>query len=106
MPTDYQSVLLAMRLLVFSDLQATDGGEVCFQDPAKRLQDWRVNQFLRFLLRVYNGLDRVDSSKGYVMSNVQPCCTRCNYAKHTGTVDEFFGWVARVFYFNKLAKPL
>src|ERR1700683_3154757 len=30
---------------------------------------------------LYNGVDRVDSSKGYVEGNVVPCCTLCNRCK-------------------------
>ncbi len=29
----------------------------------------------------YNGLDRVDSNKGYILNNVVPCCKICNRAK-------------------------
>lgn len=45
----------------------------------------------------YNGLDRIDSSKGYTPDNVVPCCTRCNYAKHDMTTAEFKAWVQRVY---------
>lgn len=38
---------------------------------------------------IYNGLDRVDNSKGHMMSNVVPCCSDCNYAKRNMTVDQF-----------------
>lgn len=31
----------------------------------------------------YNGLDRVDNTRGYVPDNLVPCCTKCNLAKHT-----------------------
>jgi hypothetical protein len=37
----------------------------------------------------YNGLDRVDNTKGYVPSNVVSCCKFCNYAKGRGTQKEF-----------------
>lgn len=30
---------------------------------------------------VYNGIDRVDNNQGYIMSNIVPCCKRCNYMK-------------------------
>ena len=49
-----------------------------------------------------NGIDRLDSSKGYIKGNCIPCCTRCNYAKHTQTLQEFKDWVCRVY--NKLCK--
>lgn len=43
----------------------------------------------------YNGLDRIDNTKGYDLSNVKPCCTDCNYAKGTLTEKEFVDWVKK-----------
>ncbi len=43
-----------------------------------------------------NGLDRIDSEKGYEPTNVQPCCKTCNYAKRQMSVPEFLAWVKRV----------
>jgi hypothetical protein len=31
---------------------------------------------------VYNGIDRVDNSRGYDFDNVVPCCRECNTIKH------------------------
>lgn len=45
----------------------------------------------------YNGLDRVDSSKGYILGNVVPCCSKCNTAKLDMTVDDFKQWVTDVY---------
>ncbi len=42
-----------MRVLIFSDLQATDGHERCFTDPSKPLQLWRVNKFFSEIQRIY-----------------------------------------------------
>lgn len=42
-----------MKLLLYADLQATDGNEVCYNDPSTRLQDWRVRHFLEILREVY-----------------------------------------------------
>lgn len=44
----------------------------------------------------YNGIDRVDNSKGYELTNVVPCCKLCNQAKNSLTVDEFVSWVRKV----------
>jgi hypothetical protein len=44
----------------------------------------------------YNGIDRVDSSKGYLVGNTVPCCRTCNLAKNNLTQEEFFLWVERV----------
>lgn len=45
---------------------------------------------------LYNGLDRIDSSGIYELSNVVPCCRHCNRAKLCMTQEEFYAWVHRV----------
>jgi hypothetical protein len=53
------------------------------------------------------GLDRKDSSKGYLIDNVVPCCERCNYAKNAMTMEEFRIHVKRMFYtFAKKGKEV
>lgn len=42
------------------------------------------------------GLDRVDSSIGYLPNNVVTCCPRCNFAKNHQTVDEFMERCLRI----------
>jgi hypothetical protein len=42
------------------------------------------------------GLDRVDSSLGYSVGNVVPCCRGCNVAKLDGTSQEFIARCHRV----------
>lgn len=44
----------------------------------------------------YNGIDRVDNSRGYVKGNVVSCCKFCNYAKKKFSADEFRSWLRRV----------
>lgn len=44
----------------------------------------------------YNGLDRVDSSKGYEIDNVVPCCIRCNIAKSDMSRKDFCEWIGTV----------
>jgi hypothetical protein len=41
----------------------------------------------------FNGLDRVDSLKGYTLENVVGCCRWCNRAKGQNTVEEFTAWL-------------
>jgi hypothetical protein len=38
---------------------------------------------------VYNGVDRVDNTQGYLSGNVVPCCKTCNWMKNQFTKDEF-----------------
>jgi hypothetical protein len=44
-----------------------------------------------------NGLDRVDSSRGYEITNVVPCCRTCNTAKLDMTTESFTAWVRRAY---------
>lgn len=47
----------------------------------------------------YNGIDRVDNTKGYTIDNVVPCCKQCNQAKSNQTLQDFFNWGKR--FYNK-----
>lgn len=37
---------------------------------------------------IYNGIDRLDNSKGYLDGNCVSCCKSCNSIKHTTEVDQ------------------
>ncbi len=45
----------------------------------------------------YNGIDRVDSSKGYKRENCVSCCYLCNRAKNDMTLEEFKNWIIRIY---------
>lgn len=45
---------------------------------------------------MYNGIDRIDNTVGYVPGNVVACCTFCNFQKSNHDYDEFVGWINRV----------
>ena len=49
---------------------------------------------------VYNGIDRVDSSKGYTLENTVPCCKMCNRCKSDLKKDEFIEWVNKIYKFQ------
>ena len=44
-----------------------------------------------------SGLDRVDTTRGYSIDNVRPCCVACNQAKNDHTEQEFKQWVTTVY---------
>jgi len=46
---------------------------------------------------IYNGVDRIDNTKGYVYNNCVSCCKKCNRAKDTMTVLEFHEWITKVY---------
>lgn len=45
----------------------------------------------------YNGLDRIDNTKGHYKDNVVPCCWDCNRAKGNRTRAEFLAHNARIY---------
>ncbi len=49
------------------------------------------------LMLNFNGIDRIDSNIGYLLSNVVSCCKYCNCAKNTMTQDEFRSFIIRLY---------
>lgn len=45
---------------------------------------------------VYNGIDRIDNTAGYVVGNVRACCKYCNRAKSDKSEQEFIRWLDKV----------
>jgi hypothetical protein len=41
----------------------------------------------------YNGIDRIDNTKGYTIDNCVPCCFCCNRAKDKREKDEYIVWI-------------
>jgi hypothetical protein len=46
---------------------------------------------------IYNGIDRVDNSKGYIESNVVTCCYNCNKAKDVRNKEDFINWIMNIY---------
>lgn len=44
-----------------------------------------------------NGIDRIDSSKGYLMDNCVPCCNTCNLMKNTLPKDIFLNKISQIY---------
>ena len=51
---------------------------------------------------IYNGIDRIDNTKGYEINNVVTCCKQCNTAKGILTLQEFKDWGKK--FYNKSLK--
>jgi hypothetical protein len=70
----------------------------CDRIPQQRavLGRGRGDYVYRTSAYVYNGIDRVDSSRGYVLDNVVPCCKACNIAKHNSSYEQFKQWVKAI----------
>lgn len=43
-----------------------------------------------------NGIDRIDSTQGYTINNVVPCCEYCNRMKLDYTLDFFYNHIEKI----------
>lgn len=48
----------------------------------------------------YNGVDRLNPNIGYVIYNCVPCCSVCNYMKHTSQEEDFLKQVEKIYKFK------
>ena len=65
-----------------------------------RLSESKKQKRLSDYVLKCNGIDRIDSSKGYTLENSVACCKYCNTAKNTMTESEFYNWIKMVYEFN------
>ncbi len=67
----------------------------CGIEPSQIIQrSWLNGSYM------FNGIDRVNNSIGYLEENVVPCCKHCNMAKYTMSEEEFKTWINRLIAFN------
>jgi hypothetical protein len=64
------------------------------EDTKNRFRYTRAGEVIQL---GYNGIDRIDSNKGYDIGNVVPCCRVCNYAKNDLTSEEFLTWIKKIY---------
>jgi len=64
---------------------------LCGNEPQKR----KPRKALRHSW-AYNGIDRIDSTKGYTIDNVASCCTVCNFLKSNTPHYEFLSHIKRI----------
>lgn len=69
----------------------------CLAQSSKAIRHQRYKEINSSFVFYCNGIDRVDSNKGYTKSNCVSCCKRCNSAKNDQTVGEFTEWVKKVY---------
>lgn len=48
-----------------------------------------------------NGIDRIDSNKGYTINNCVPCCEMCNRMKLNYTKKQFLDHVEQIYLYHK-----
>lgn len=66
-------------------------------------KDRMTKEGLEYAAYLYNGIDRIDNTKGYLIDNVVPCCFDCNRMKTDFTLDWFFSKIKTIY--EKHVKP-
>lgn len=49
----------------------------------------------------YNGIDRIDSQKGYTADNCVPCCQWCNTMKLDHSKEDFINHITTIYNYTK-----
>ena len=52
-------------------------------------------------LQELNGVDRIDSNKGYTKDNCVPCCKICNQMKSNIDIGTFLTQISKIYNFKK-----
>lgn len=73
----------------------------CGSPPINKAQDKKRGKLISDYVLSYNGLDRIDPSKGYEENNCVTCCWICNQMKLDQSQKDFFSRVRR---YNQLPK--
>lgn len=76
----------------------------CGEPPSKATQKILINRgHVNEPPFYYNGIDRIDSKIGYNKDNCVPCCSSCNYMKHTSSHSEFLNRIDKIYKHLKLS---
>lgn len=85
----YRTKQFELSLKEFENLSLGDC-KYCGKAPANKYRQI-LTKGDKILL--YNGIDRIDSSKGYTLDNCVTCCSICNTMKNSLTYTEFINHI-------------
>lgn len=68
----------------------------CNAIPKNRISNSNPGKISYWGEYVYNGIDRVDNSIGYITENCVPCCEICNWAKSNKGIKEFEKYIINI----------
>lgn len=75
--------------------EITQGHCIYCDAKPSNISTFRNNSQSRY---IYNGIDRVDNTLGYVYENCVPCCEVCNRMKKAKTLDDFISHVTKIYF--------
>lgn len=92
------NIELTLNVDEFSNL-ITQNCYYCDESP----KDYEVykNKYAKSEIIKFNGIDRIDSNKGYIVNNCVTCCWKCNSMKSNRTINEFIEHIKKIFNFQR-----
>jgi hypothetical protein len=66
----------------------------CGEPPSNKMN--YIQKYFSYQFH-YNGLDRINSKKGYIIGNVVPCCKKCNLAKSDLSYTDFINHISKIY---------
>jgi len=85
---EYKLNLEEFKRLIFSKCY------YCNDEPEEKTYKNSKNKIKR---NKFNGIDRIDSSKGYVIENCIPCCEMCNRMKMAHKQEKFLDQIKKIY---------
>lgn len=76
--------------------------DLCHYCGTKPEQIWKRGETNGYY--VYNGIDRMNNSRGYSLRNCVSCCGNCNKAKRITDYQPFLKWIRRVYEWRQLGE--
>ena len=67
----------------------------CGKPPSRR----KLFKIHEDIITIYNGVDRVDNTIGYLIENCVPCCTMCNMMKNKYSLEHFMDHITSIYEF-------
>lgn len=77
----------------------------CFYCGVEPTQQIATDNKIEWGTYLYNGIDRVDNTIGYVESNCVSCCWLCNQAKYNMSQNDFITWIKRLITYQVRKTP-
>lgn len=76
----------------------------CGQEPIESQFSKSANRStVKFL---HNGVDRLDSKKGYVLDNCVPCCSMCNLMKNKFSLEDFINKIKQIYEYKQCSTTM
>jgi len=87
-----RGLLFDIPIIIFRDMTKKE----CYYCGIYESNTQRIKSGEHISEYTYNGIDRVDNTKGYTLDNIVPCCRHCNIAKNELTHSNFIALCKRV----------